>query len=72
MRVLLRWREAITSVTPVAVAGTLICCALPITLVSIGAGGVVASLVGSAPWLADLTRHKEWVFAVWSRRSAMA
>ncbi len=50
--------------TPVAVLGTLICCALPITLVILGAGSVVATLVSTAPWLAAVSRHKEWVFLV--------
>jgi mercuric ion transport protein len=61
---LLRWRETLTAATPVAVMGTLVCCALPITLVSLGAGSVVASLVSTAPWLVSLSRHKEWVFAL--------
>jgi mercuric ion transport protein len=58
----IRWREALTGITPVAVLGTTVCCALPITLVSLGLGSVVASLVGSAPWLVALSQHKEWVF----------
>ncbi len=59
-----RWREVLTTITPVAVVGTLVCCAIPITLVTIGAGSVVASLVSAAPWLVTLTRHKEWVFVL--------
>ena len=59
-----RWREGLSAVTPVAVLGTLICCALPITLVILGAGSVVATLVSTAPWLAAVSRHKEWVFLV--------
>jgi len=58
----LRWREALSTVTPVAVLGTLTCCALPITLVTLGAGSVVASMVSTAPWLVELSRHKAWVF----------
>jgi mercuric ion transport protein len=58
------WREGLTAVTPVAVLGTLVCCALPIALVSLGAGSVVASLVSSVPWLVPLSRNKEWVFAL--------
>lgn len=57
-----RWRAALTGTTPLAVLGTLACCALPIALVSVGAGSVVASLVSVAPWLVPLTRNKEWVF----------
>ncbi len=59
-----RWREVLTTITPVAVLGTLVCCAIPITLVTVGAGSVVASLVSAAPWLVTLTRHKEWVFVL--------
>ena len=43
---------------------TLICCALPAMLVSLGAGAVVASIVSTLPWLAWLTRYKEWLFVV--------
>jgi len=56
------WREALAAVTPVAVTGTLLCCALPITLVALGAGTVMASLVATAPWITVLSRHKEIVF----------
>jgi hypothetical protein len=57
-----RWREALLTVAPVAALGTLMCCALPITFVAIGAGSVMASLVASAPWLVILTQHKAWAF----------
>ncbi len=57
-----RWREGLSAATPVAVLGTLVCCAIPATLVAVGAGSVVASLVSSAPWLVELSRNKEWVF----------
>jgi mercuric ion transport protein len=60
---LLRWREGLTATVPVAVLGTLVCCAIPITLVALGAGSVVATLVSTAPWLVTLTQHKAWVFA---------
>ena len=41
---------------------TLICCALPSVLVTLGAGAVVASLVSALPWLVWVSRHKEWFF----------
>lgn len=44
-------------------AGTLICCALPILLVSLGMGAVVASMAANAPVLITLSMHKTWVFA---------
>ncbi len=45
-------------------SATLICCALPILLVSIGLGTVVAAAASSAPWLITLSMHKEWIFVV--------
>ncbi len=38
------------------------CCALPVVLVLLGAGGAVASLVSALPWLAALSAHKAWLF----------
>ena len=60
----LRWRQALSATTPVAVLGTLVCCALPITLVALGAGSVVASMVSTFPWIVTLTEHKAWVFTI--------
>lgn len=42
--------------------GTIICCALPALLVSIGAGAVLAGLVSSVPQLVALSKYKEIVF----------
>lgn len=50
--------------TLVLSAGTLVCCALPILLVSVGLGASVAALTSAAPWLVGLSAHKVWVFAV--------
>lgn len=47
-----------------ASAGTLVCCALPALLVTIGAGAVMAGLASSAPGLIVLSANKEWVFAI--------
>ena len=38
--------------------GTLLCCALPTLLVSLGAGAVMASLVTNVPQLVWLSEHK--------------
>jgi hypothetical protein len=43
--------------------GTLICCALPLLLVTLGFGAAVASLTHSVPFLISLSEHKEWIFA---------
>ncbi len=45
-----------------ASSGTLICCALPIILVSLGMGASVAALTSSLPFLIVLSQHKIWVF----------
>jgi len=42
--------------------GTLICCALPALLVSLGAGAVMASLVSSVPQIVWFSEHKLGVF----------
>jgi hypothetical protein len=46
-----------------ASTGTLICCALPIILVTLGLGAAVASLTSTFPFLITLSQHKTWVFA---------
>jgi len=42
---------------------TLICCALPAALVSLGAGAVLASVVTAVPQLVWLSQHKIQLFA---------
>jgi len=44
--------------------GTLVCCAIPITLVTLGMGATVASMVSAMPFLVTLSQHKIWVFAI--------
>jgi len=41
---------------------TLLCCAIPILLVSLGFGAVVASMASSLPFLVTLSQHKHWIF----------
>lgn len=43
---------------------TLICCALPALLVSIGAGAALAGIVGTIPQLVWFSEHKVALFAV--------
>ncbi len=45
-----------------ASGGTLICCALPIILVTLGMGATVAAFTSSFPLLVTLAQHKAWVF----------
>lgn len=43
---------------------TLICCALPATLVAIGSAATLTALVGNFPQLIWISEHKELVFGV--------
>lgn len=43
---------------------TLLCCALPILLVSLGMGAVVASLATNVPFLITLSQYKAWTFSI--------
>ncbi|MEL6244698.1 MAG: hypothetical protein AAFQ85_05035 [Pseudomonadota bacterium] len=45
-------------------AGTLVCCALPAMLVSLGMGAVMAGLIEAVPGITVLGRHKITVFSV--------
>ena len=53
----------VTWLTLFASTGTLICCALPIILVTLGLGATVVALTSTFPFLITLSQHKEWVFA---------
>lgn len=44
--------------------GTLLCCALPALLVTVGMGAVMAGLISTAPWITALSAHKPIVFGV--------
>jgi len=56
--------KAIAILSLFASTSTLLCCALPTLLVTLGLGAVVAGAVSSFPWLAPLSQNKEWVFLV--------
>ncbi len=45
-----------------ASTGTLVCCALPALLVSLGAGAALAGLVATVPSLVGFSEYKEFVF----------
>lgn len=45
-----------------ASSGTLLCCALPIILVSLGMGSVVVALNLELPFLNNFVEYKLWVF----------
>ena len=52
----------IESVALLGSVGTLLCCALPALLVSVGAGAVMASLVTNVPQVVWLSEHKAPLF----------
>jgi len=54
----LTWLALFTS------TGTLLCCALPITLVTLGMGATVAAITSNFPFLVTLSQHKIWIFGV--------
>lgn len=45
-------------------SATLVCCVIPIALVTLGMGAAVASMASAAPWLIALSMYKNWVFAI--------
>lgn len=56
--------RALSWLTLFASTGTLICCALPIVLVTLGLGATVAALTSVFPFLIVLSQYKVWVFAL--------
>jgi len=57
-------QNALSWLTLLASTGTLLCCALPILLVSLGFGAVVASLTSSLPVLVTLAEYESWMFSL--------
>ena len=57
-RLWLRW------LTLFVTSGTLLCCAIPIVLVSLGFGAVVASVMYKLPGLVLLAEHKMWTLSL--------
>lgn len=53
----------VTWLTLVAASGTLVCCTIPILLVSLGFSGAVIALTANVPFLVTLTHYKLLVFA---------
>jgi hypothetical protein len=50
--------------TLITASGTLLCCVLPVLLVSLGAASTLIALFTAVPQLVWLSAHKVWVFAV--------
>ncbi len=57
-----QYSTGISWLTLFASSGTLVCCALPIILVTLGMGATVAALTSTLPFLIVLSQHKIWVF----------
>ncbi|VAW90734.1 hypothetical protein MNBD_GAMMA21-1812 [hydrothermal vent metagenome] len=55
--------KGVTVFTLFTTTGTLICCALPILLVTFGLGATVVAMTSAFPFLITLTKYKIWVFA---------
>ena len=53
-------------------SGTLVCCALPALLATLGAGAALSSLVSAVPQLVWLSEHKEGLFATATAMLALA
>ncbi len=59
------WGALLTS------SATLVCCALPALLVTLGAGAALSSLVSAFPGLVWLSEHKAWVFGLATAMTAL-
>lgn len=54
--------KALAILSLCASTSTLLCCALPTLLVTLGLGAVVAGAISSLPWLVTLSQYKQWIF----------
>jgi len=68
----LRRNAALAFAALLTSSATLVCCVLPALLVALGAGAVLASLVGSVPQLVWLSEHKALVFGAAAAMLALA
>ena len=61
----LGWRQTILpSLSLFTSIGTLLCCALPALLVTLGMGSVLAGLISTAPWVTAISIYKTQLFTV--------
>lgn len=59
------WRDTLAPTLALFTStGTLVCCALPALLVTLGMGAAMAGLVSAVPQLVWLSEHKSWVFGL--------
>lgn len=57
-------QTGLTWLTLFTTTATLVCCAIPIILVTLGMGATVASMLSNFPFLVTLSFHKNWVFII--------
>ena len=58
-----RWQQTILpSLSLFASVGTLLCCALPALLVTLGLGAALAGFIGAAPWITAISEYKTSLF----------
>ncbi len=58
------WRQTILPTLSLFTSvGTLLCCALPALLVTLGMGAALAGFIGAVPWITTVSDYKEFVFA---------
>ncbi|HAQ50226.1 MAG TPA: hypothetical protein DCR13_01615 [Gammaproteobacteria bacterium] len=59
------WRQTILpSLSLFTSVGTLLCCALPALLVTLGMGAALAGFVGAVPWITAVSDYKSIVFTM--------
>lgn len=59
------WQHTVMPVMSLfASMGTLVCCALPALLVTLGMGATLAGFIGAVPWITAVSDYKAYVFAV--------
>jgi mercuric ion transport protein len=57
------WQQSASSVLALFTsAGTLICCALPVLVVTIAGGSALVSLISTFPWLVTISQYSGWIF----------
>ncbi len=67
------WRQVVLpSLSLFTSVGTLLCCALPALLVTLGMGAALAGFIGAAPWITALSDYKGPIFAVAGALIALA
>ena len=67
------WRQTILpSLSLFTSVGTLLCCALPALLVTLGMGAALAGFVGAVPWITAISDYKGIIFTVAGALLALA